>query len=177
MRRPSFIALLDLVPSWAYALAVLGFAGLSLGLYLDLAAAKVKEAAALTSKAALKTAVATAVASSTQVARAKEGGMAVDQTETLDALRKDRDSNAARAADLDRRLRLVAAAARNRASGPDMPQGASAVSAGDGGAASGLSDVARTDLVRLASSANDTRDTLKACRRDLHSAWQATNTD
>jgi hypothetical protein len=164
----------DVVPGWLYALALAGLTVYCLLLDADVSRAISGEAVARAALATVKQDAATAATASTQAAREKETGLVNNQTESTDELHAALAATAGRAADLDRRLRDIAHA-HPVASGACVPASAQASGAGDGPPTAGLSDVARSDLVRLAQSANDTADTLKACRVLLRQAWQATN--
>lgn len=164
----------NVLPGWLYALAVAGLCAYCLLLDADMSRAISAGAVARAELSALKQRAATAALASVQSAREAEAALTHHQTESTDELQKALAATAGRAADLDRRLRDIARA-HPIDGGACMPASAAATSGGDGPPAAGLSDLARSDLVRLAQSANDTADTLKTCRVLLRQAWQATH--
>lgn len=106
--------------------------------------------------------------------RGADAALNDNQTRSIDELQQRLSGSAQRAADLERRLHDIANSRRSTTGCQSVPASAGASSISDEPPAAGLSDMARSDLVRLAQSANDTADTLKACRRLLRQAWQST---
>lgn len=168
------LGIFDVVPGWLYALALAGLVSWCLVLDAEAGRAVADAAVARSDLAAIKQDAAIAAGASVQIARTKEGALINNQTESTDELHKALATTADRAAELDRRLRDIARA-HPGAGGVCVPASPAASGPGDEPAAAGLSDLARSDLVRLAQSANDTADALKTCRVLLRQAWQATN--
>lgn len=107
--------------------------------------------------------------------RAADAAMTGNQTRSVDELQERLSSSAQRAADLERRLHNLATERRAAAGGQGVPASSGAASGSDEPPAAGLSDMARSDLVRLAQSANDTADALRSCRQLIGKAWQTTH--
>ena len=173
---------LELVPAWVYAAAVVALAALVLVTELGRQRALTQAAQARAELAEVRRDHATALAKAIQRARTAEAKLAVDlmrEANELQSRLADRDQ---RVFDLADRLHQHARPVRLCAAAPG---GAPAAAGGGGGQRdTGLRELdgpdlvvldveARSQLAEFAVSARDTGETLKTCRALLRSAWRS----
>ena len=175
------LAVLDLVPGWAWALMVVILSAMLTVEQFGRLSAKADASKARADLLAVQLSSAQAISLEQERARKEERRLSAVVLEVQDELAKERAGSAGRVADLSERLRNVArpVSCRPATSGAPTP-----ASRGDGQPDPGLPGVAGagvvvldgqalSDLADLAESAADTGRTLTQARRLLRECWQS----
>lgn len=176
------LALLDIVPAWLWAAAVAALVAVCGVLQFDRQALRAEAQSVRADLLAVQLASARAMLDDAAAARSRQALLTKTVVETQDALNQTRAAAAGLAADLDGRLQQSARPVSCWRTTP--ASGATPTSrSGDGQRDSQLPGVvagdfvvldaqARAELARLATSAAETGQTLKACRVLLRAAWR-----
>lgn len=176
------LALLDIVPAWLWAAAVVVLISACAALQYDRQALRAEAQAVRADLLAVQLASARALLDEAAASRARQALLTKTVVETQDALTQTRTAAAGLAADLAGRLQqsarpvscwraTPAAGSASVASRGDEQRdpGLPAVAAGDFVV---LDAAARAELARFAVSAAETGQTLSACRALLRAAWR-----